>query len=303
MTSHAARLPGLGMETRAAIAAAVAGVLVGAAIVATRFVIDQTTPAALAFLRYLIGLLCLLPVLTIARRAHIAPRDLLPVALLGIGQFGILIVLLNYGLTLIPSARAALILSSFPLLTLMLAVSIGIERFTWRVALGVLATIAGVALALGDKLETASPVAVSFLGEGAVLAAAFTGALCSVFYGTYLRRYPVLPVSVLAMFASVLFLGAVAAWEGFFAGWPRFTPGGWAAVVFIGVGSGVGYYLWLWALTHTSPTRVTVFLCLSPVTAAVLGALLLAEPVSLLLVAGVASIGTGLWLTHSHRHG
>lgn len=296
MTSQAAPgAPALGVETRAALAAAAAGVLVGAAIVATRFVIDQTTPAALAFLRYLIGLLCLLPALSLSRRSRLAPRDLLPVALLGIGQFGILIVLLNFGLTLIPSARAALILSSFPLLTLMLAVSMGVERFTWRVACGVLATIAGVALALGDKLD-AAPAAASFLGEGAVLAAAFTGALCSVFYGTYLRRYPVLPVSVLAMFASVAFLGVIAAWEGFFAHWPRFTAGGWGAVVFIGVGSGVGYFLWLWALTHTSPTRVTVFLCLSPVTAAVLGALALSEPVSLLLVAGVACISLGLWL-------
>lgn len=289
-------VPGLSMETRAALAAAVAGALVGAAIVATRFVIDQTTPAALAFLRYLIGFMCLVPPLCLARRVAIAPRDLIPVALLGIGQFGILIMLLNYGLTLIPSARAALILSTFPLLTLALAVSMGVERLTWRIAIGVLATIVGVALALGDKLGHAGSASVSFWGEAAVLASALTGAVCSVFYGSYLRRYPVLPVSALAMFASVLFLGVVAAWEGFFAHWPHFTAGGWGAVVFIGIGSGIGYYLWLWALTHTSPTRVTVFLALSPVTAAVLGALLLSERLSLPLLAGVTCIAVGLWL-------
>lgn len=287
----------LGAGTRAALAAAAAGFLVGAAIVATRYVIDQTTPTALAFLRYLIGLVCLLPPLWLARGARIAPRDLLPVALLGIGQFAVLIVLLNFALTLIPSARAALIFSSLPLLTLMLAVAIGMERFTWRVAIGVVATIVGVALALGDKLE-APGAPVSFLGEAAVLASALTGAVCSVFYASYLRRYPVLPVSVLAMLAAVLFLGVLAAWEGFFAHWPRFTGAGWAAVVFIGVASGVGYYLWLWALTHTSPTRVTVFLCLSPVTAALLGAWLLAERLSLFLLAGVACVAIGLWLAH-----
>ena len=43
----------------AVVAAAATGVQVGSAIVATRFVIDQTDPVTLAFLRYLIGF-CLL---------------------------------------------------------------------------------------------------------------------------------------------------------------------------------------------------------------------------------------------------
>jgi hypothetical protein len=43
----------------AVLAAAATGVQVGSAIVATRFVIDQTDPVTLAFLRYLIGF-CLL---------------------------------------------------------------------------------------------------------------------------------------------------------------------------------------------------------------------------------------------------
>ena len=51
----------------------------------------------------------------------------------------------------------------------------------------------------------------------------------------------------------------LAACEGFFTSPPRFTVGGWLAVVSIGTGSGLGYYLWLWALGHTTPTRVTVF--------------------------------------------
>ena len=47
-----------------------------------------------------------------------------------------------------------------------------------------------------------------------------------------------------------------------------FLRGGWLAILFIGVSSGVGYYLWLFALRHATPTRVTVFLALSPLTAA-----------------------------------
>jgi drug/metabolite transporter (DMT)-like permease len=280
------------------LAAAATGILVGSGIVATRFVIDQTTPVALAFLRYLVGCLCLLPPVLLVARVRIARRDLLPVALLGIGQFGILIVLLNFGLQHIPSARAALLFSTFPLLTLLLAACIGLERLTGAKVLGVVMTIAGVALALEVKLDETGVGSFRWLGELAVLASALCGAVCSVLYRPYLQKYPALPVSAVAMLASVIFLGVLAATEGFFATLPRFTTGGWLAVLFIGVSSGIGYYLWLWALARVSPTRVTVFLALSPVTAAVLGAMMLSEPVSAGLVLGIGCIAAGLMLAH-----
>jgi drug/metabolite transporter (DMT)-like permease len=56
---------------------------------------------------------------------------------------------------------------------------------------------------------------------------------------------------------------------------------GWLAVAFIGLSSGIGYWLWLWALTNATPTRVMVFLSLRPITAALLGLLLLGEMLSL----------------------
>ena len=66
--------------------------------------------------------------------------------------------------------------------------------------------------------------------------------------------------------------------------------------VFIGISSGVGYTLWVWALRHASPTRVTVFLSLSPVTAALRGAMLLAEPLRWMQLAGLACVVAGIWL-------
>ena len=79
---------------------------------------------------------------------------------------------------------------------------------------------------------------------------------------------------------------------------PRFTTGGWLAVIFIGVSSGVGYYLWLWALKHATPTKVTVFMALSPITAAALGALLLSERLSPPFLLGLACVAFGLCLAH-----
>ena len=275
----------------------------GAAIVASRFAVAEVPPLTLAMLRYAIGFCCLLPfawgALTGGKSgpapvARSRALDLLAMAALGIGQFGVLIALLNFGLQHIGAAQAALIFSLFPLLTLLLSAALGRERVTQSLVLGVLISIAGVALALAPKLG--APLAGHWQGELAVAAAACTGALCSVLYRPYLQRYPTVPVSAFAMLASVLFLALLALGEH----WPgrvgSFSAQAWAAVAFIGVSSGIGYFWWLYALKHESPTRVTVFLALNPVTAALLGWALLGEALHPAALGALILIAGGLWL-------
>jgi drug/metabolite transporter (DMT)-like permease len=264
--------------------------------VATRFVVDQTGPASLALLRYAVGVCCLLPAVVLGGRVRFARRDVAPIALLGITQFGILIALLNYGLRFVTAARAALIFATLPLLAMLLSAALGRERLTLAKTAGVLLTMAGVGLVVGDRAFASVPGGGGWIGEGAVFASALCGAVCSVLYRPYLRRYPTLAVSTFAMLASVAFLAILAAAEGFFGGPPRFTAGAWLAIVFIGVSSGVGYYLWLWALNHAPATQVTVFVSLSPVTAAALGALLLGEAISIGAGIAVVCVALGLWL-------
>ncbi len=290
-------------------AAAGSSILVGAAIVASRFAIAEVPPLTLAMLRYAIGFCCLLPFAAQALRG--APRsarapvaksraiDLLAMAALGIGQFGVLIALLNFGLQHVGAAQAALIFSLFPLLTLLFAAAMGRERVTGPLLLGVLISIAGVALALAPKLGAAQ--AGHWWGELAIAASACVGALCTVLYRPYLQRYPTLPVSAFAMLASVLFLALAALVEHWPARVGALSVQAWAAVIFIGVASAVGYFWWLHALKHESPTRVTVFLALNPVTAALLGWALLGESLHPALVAALVLIAAGLWLATRPR--
>jgi drug/metabolite transporter (DMT)-like permease len=290
----------------ALLAAAATGVQVGAAIVASRMVVADVPPLTLAMLRYAIGFLCLLPFVfkpwgsvTIGKKtwsavARLPLADVLAMAALGLGQFAILIALLNFGLQHIGAAQAALIFSLFPLLTLLLSAVLGREPISTRLLLGVLLSIAGVALSMAPKLSHVSSGL--WWGELAVLASACVGAICSVFYRPYLQRYPTLNVSAFAMLASVLFLAALALQEDWPARVPNLLAQTWAVVTFIGASSGIGYFLWLYALKHESPTRVTVFLALNPLTAALLGALLLHEMLDGWLMGAIALIGAGLWL-------
>lgn len=282
-------------------AACLTGIQVGAVMVATRYIINDIDPVTLAMLRYAVGALCLAPATFAVRKARFATRDILPVALLGIGQFGILIALLNYGLKTVPSGKASLLFATFPLLTMLVGAVMRVERMTLPKTIGVVASLAGVALVLGNKLLSELGQGTTFLGELAILGAALVGAICTVFYRPYLRRYPTVKVSAFAMLASVIFLGLFSGMEGYLPVITDLNGVTWAVIIGIGISSGGAFFLWLWALSKASPTRVTVFLSLSPITATIAGNLLLAEPVTLAMIAGLACVTFGLFISTRGR--
>ncbi len=288
------------LERLALLAALVTGVQTGAAMVATRYVSSDLAPGSLGFLRYGVAMICIAPIVLSAGIPRFARRDLIPLMLLGIAQFGLLIALLNFGLERMAAGRAALLFSTFPLMTMALGAAMGRERLAPGKTLGVLISFLGVAVtlgegALGDGVMSASR-ADEALGAAAVLGSAFCGALCTVLSKPYLGRYPTLSFALLAFASSVVFLAGMAAWEGFFSNPIRIDGYGWGAVLFAGCSSAFGYLLWLWALKHISATRVTVFLSLSPATAALLGLIILEEPPTLGTILGILLVAIGLWV-------
>ena len=98
------------------------------------------------------------------------------------------------------------------------------------------------------------------------------------------------------MLAAVVALAGLAAGEGLFVAVPHFTVGEGAAIVFIGVSSGVGFFFWVYALGNAPPTLVAMFLSLSPVTASMGGSLALGEELPLAAVLGLAAVLLGLWV-------
>jgi len=256
-------------------AAALTGLQVGLAIVATRALADQIGPMTLAFLRYAVGCVVLFPFFLRLRPAPLAKPDRVPVLLLGVAQFGLLIALLNAGLGRVTAAQGAVLFSTFPLLTMLLGTVLGIERLSPLRLVGAGLSVVGIAICLG-----AGTLPGSVSGIALVLSAALCGAVCAVFYRPYLQRYPTLQIGTLAMFAAVVALIPGSMFES-----PLqtlvFLPGlSWALVVFIGLSSGVGYLLWLTALKHAAPSEATILLGLSPIAATLTGWFWLAEPLT-----------------------
>lgn len=289
-------------EGRALLAAAAVGVQVGAAIAASRAVVHEVGPVSLAFLRYAIALVTLLPFVLTGRsggagwRALALPwRDALAASVLGVLQFGVLIVLLNEGLRHVDAGLGALLFSIFPVLTLAIAVLLGRERFEWRLALAIALSIAGIAVALGVRPPAEFGIEFA-VGAALVLGSALCGAACAVLFRPLLARHPMLQMGTVAMAAAVLALGPSAVAEGLLARLPAFGLRTWAAIIAVGLSSGIGFWLWLWALKHAGATRATLFLALSPVTAAAIGLVALDEPLRLGFVLGTAAVLAALAL-------
>ena len=280
-----------------AVGAAVAtGIQVGAAIVASRAALPDLGATTLALLRYGIGAAMIVPLAVFIAAPRVIVRDIPAIAILGVGQFGILIALLNLALAHLPSGPVALIFATMPIQTVLLAAALGHERLTVRKIIGTCLTTAGVGFALGNSLFSSSAGGWPWIGIAAAFTSALTGAICSIFYRPYLARNSTIRVSALAMLAAVVSLAPFSLVDPPPIGWVYLAAAPWDLVLFIGASSGIGYLTWLYALRHLPATEVTPFLSLSPITAAVVGTALLGEPLTVGLIVGLGLVTTGLWV-------
>ena len=111
--------------------------------------------------------------------------------------------------------------------------------------------------------------------------------------------------SMLGFLAAGMGCGAAAsvllAWvSGGLAATRAFTPAQWVAVLCLGVfGGAAAFYLWVYALERTTPTRVANTMTVNPVAASLLAAVLIGEPLAVHLLFGVVAVAAGIWLASS----
>jgi drug/metabolite transporter (DMT)-like permease len=286
-----------GATVWAAAAAALASVFFGGMVFSTRFVVSQTDPLTLAFLRCAIGAACLLPMLA-ARRPGVRRADLAGITGLGVVLYALMPVLLAFGLQFTYASRGALVLASQPLLTLGLARWRGQESLTPAKLAGIAATIGGLGLALAGR-PGATDAAHLWVGDLILLGAALCVAVYTVYARPYLGRYSPIVFTALTMTVGAVTLAPVAALVSLARGLPAFTRLGWAAVLYIGIfGAAAAYSLWVWALERTTPTRVAIFLTLNPLTATLLGGTFLDEPITSRFLLGLAVVLAGVAIAH-----
>jgi drug/metabolite transporter (DMT)-like permease len=287
------------VDLRANASAALAAVLLGASVVAVRVAVREVPPLSLAVLRFGQGFLLLAGVMLALAPSglRVARRHLPLLALLGAVFFAAFPVTFNTGLRFTEASRGALMLATMPIWSALLGRVAG-ERLSGRQLAGVGLSVVGIGLAFAEPGWAAGGRA-ALLGDGLLLLTGLLGAV----YGLLAKRALALDgpatVTTYAMLFGTLLLLPWALVEGLAPAVGRLDGRLLAVMVFLGVpGGAVAFLLWTWALSRLTPTRVTVYINLNPLVAALLGVLLLAERRSGLFLLGFAAVVGGVLLVN-----
>jgi drug/metabolite transporter (DMT)-like permease len=202
---------------------------------------------------------------------------------------------LNFGTQHTASGVAALVVALAPGLTMLLAVSFGLEPLVGRRLLGLAVALAGVGvvvlLGAGEELSFASAK-----GPLLVLGAPLSFALYNVLLKPLLGRH-----DLLALTAATSLVGTVAlapfARSGTVDRALDLSAGDVLLVLYLGVAATLlGYIGWNVGLRALGPTRAVVFTYAIPPLAVALGAVVLDEPVTLWLALGAVLVVGGIAL-------
>lgn len=278
--------------------ALLSSLLGGTAAAITRYLVSGADPVLLAILRWGIGFCCLLPAALLMKARWPGRRDLLPVAALGLCFFGLFFILYNIAIGYTTAARASLALATLPLQTMLVGALLGVEPLTMRKTAGVCVAVLGVAAALAAGLA-AAPVG-AWRGELIMTVAVFCMAFYNVLSRPFMRRSSALGFLTVGMGAGALALVSIGLFTGSFTALRDFGTSQWIAGIYLGIGGGAAaFILWVMALERATPTRVANTMTVNPIAATTLAALLVGEPITPNLLAGLIAVFGGIWLATS----
>ncbi len=173
------------------------------------------------------------------------------------------------------------------------------ERLQALQAIGLVVAFAGVASAFAEGFSQPAAGPRQWIGDAlGVLAGVLWGATTLAIRATKLTRAAAEKTLFYQLAVSAVLLLAAAA-----ASAPpplhALSPLAWGSLAFqIVVVSFASYLVWFWLVRHYPATRVASFTMLTPIFGLILGALLLAEPITARLLIALATVAAGIFLVN-----
>lgn len=259
-----------------------------------KIAVAEIPPLVLVFLRVFLAALVMHAVLGIARqRFPLAPGMLLSFLVIGLTNNAIPFSLLFWGQTAISASLASILNATTPIFTVLVAtLAFRHETLELHRVIGIGLGLAGVAVLLLPGLEGAE--AFPLWAQLACLGAALSYAVAASFARRFKGLPLMVPVAGQLTGASVWML-PLALWQG--ASWsPAETSlTVWACVIALGtIGTAFAYLIYFRLLTGAGATNASLVTLLVPVSASVLGALVLGESLTGGQFLGMAILLLGL---------
>ncbi|MGY3614986.1 DMT family transporter [Bradyrhizobium sp. USDA 10063] len=255
----------------------------------------ELPPLTLVFLRVAIAATILVPLLRVYRVSFpnnaAAWMPFLAIALFNnVLPFSLIVT----GQTLISSGLASILNATTPLFTVVVMAAAGEEPLHARRIAGVVVGLTGVIILRGAGIEQVSGQAIGIV---LCLAAAFSYGLSALIARRWLSNSPPLGTAAFQMLASTAVMAIVAG--AIERPWQLPMPGvaTWLAVLGLaGLSTAFAYIVFFQILRRSGATNVMLVTLLIPVTAILLGCVVLGEPISPREIAGALVIGSALLL-------
>ncbi|MCE4052509.1 DMT family transporter [Pseudomonas sp. Au-Pse12] len=273
----------------------------GGTFVAGRYLAGGLTPLLAASLRFLLASLALLGFMALARIPLARPnlRQFGQLALLGF--FGIFFYNLCFflGLQQVNASRASLIVALNPAVIALASWALFKERLGRRQLLGIVLCLSGAALVICSRDPSALAVqAGGWRGDLLILGCVLGWGVYSLFSKGLNHSLGPLQTVTYSILLGTLMLCVATLARGEFE-WQALARLNFAqglSLLYLGVlGSALAYIGYYDGLRRIGATRAGVFIALNPLTAVILGALLLEEQVSLVMGLGGALILGGIY--------
>ncbi|UTH75372.1 DMT family transporter [Chromobacterium sp. IIBBL 290-4] len=278
----------------------------GGTFIAGRQLAGHAPPLLAAALRFAVASLCLLGFLALSRTplTRPTPRQALRLLLLGLcGIFGYNLCFF-YGLQHVSASRASLIVALNPAaIALASRLFLG-ERLPAGKLAGVALSLAGAALVILGRDASALGGAKDWSGDLLILGCVASWAAYSVASrGLSQTLGPLQTVTWSILFGTLMLLAA-AALSGDLSRQALDALGGaqWSGLLYLGaLGSALAYIWYYDGIRALGPTRTGVFIALNPLSAVLLGALLLGEKLTPQMGLGGALAIAGILLSNLAR--
>jgi drug/metabolite transporter (DMT)-like permease len=272
----------------------------GATWIAGRIAVSEASPLAVASWRFLLAALVLGTLVTIHEGwPRWSPKEWLTLTALGASGIFLYNLCFLYGLTMIEAGRGALVVALTP------AVVAAGDWLLFGAPMSP-AKAAGIALAMFGCLLVVTNGDPRLLLSGQVGFGEWLIIGCSVLWAvyTFIGRRGTRSLSPLAMtfgasLTGWLMLTIAALLQGSLFSLTATTWRGWSAIIFLGLfGTALAFTWYAEAVQRIGATRSAAFINLVPVSAVILGALLLDERLGIAVLGGGALVIAGVVITN-----
>ncbi len=275
----------------------VAVLIWGSTYVVTKAGVEALPPMLFALLRYCVASLLLLAAALYRGGTARLPRPVpwRALALMGLTGVALYYAGFNLALTYVSATQGALVQSSIPAITAILAVAWLRERIARRRLLGIGLAIVGVLLIVARAAPDESARA-PVLGSLLMLGTVIVWGMYTVLAKRLTDADPVAVTAAISVIGTIM-LVPVALIETARAGAPSISGATWVRIAYLGAfPSAASYLLYNRALRDLDASQVGAFTNLSPVIGAVSGVIFLGETITPLAILGGVIVLFGVWL-------